>query len=154
MQVCHAPRPAAMLSAHLNAFIEKQRLIFTCLDEKRSLANAKCRFDAYAEDVRLFLQQHILVSLMQLLDREPPLTIPPERSSFVTAQDADTRSSHVLRTAPLADQRHASVLSTCLASWLALRHSRGPYLRHSRASGRVQAWKALLSHTRTDDVMT
>lgn len=116
MKLCNAPCPAEGLSAVLNAVYRSKAFAFTCLDEERPLANAKCRFDAYAEDIRLFIQQHISVSPVHLIDGQPPLTIPPERPSFITAHNAEAWGSDVLRPAPLADQRHASVLSTCLSS--------------------------------------
>ena len=86
------------------------------MNEERPLANAECRFNAYAKDVRLFLQQHVPVSLMHLIDRQPALTIPSERPSLITAHNAKARGSDVLRPAPFADQRHASALSTCPSS--------------------------------------
>ena len=84
----------------------------TSLYEQSPLAHAKCRFNAYADNVRLFLQQHVSVSLMQLAYRQPSLTISSDRPSLVTAHNAEAWGTRILRPAPLADQCHAGVLRT------------------------------------------
>ena len=90
--------------------------VCTRLYEQSPLSHAKCRFNAYAEDVRLFLQQHVFVSLVQLIDRQPSLTIPPKRPSLVRAHNAETWGTSILRPAPLTDQHHMGVQKTCSKS--------------------------------------